>query len=119
TEPDPLAQYAGGSKRDRARTPGWSHLGTLRTARDRPLCCAPIAASGAEKARHASARCDPSGGVKTGKKAFPELEAPPPDLRDLTLWARIVDRERVQRPLPQSRPWDGARVASPESSYSG
>jgi len=45
-----------------------------------------------------------------------ELEAPPPDLRDLTLWARIVDRERILHPLPQSRPWNGARVASPQSS---
>jgi len=33
------------------------------------------------------------------EQADPELEAPPPDLRDLTLWAGIVDRERVQRPL--------------------
>src|SRR5262245_35647689 len=48
--------------------------------------------------------------------ASPELEDPPPDLRDLTLWARIVDRERLSRPLPQSRPWDGARVASPQRS---
>ena len=28
-------------------------------------------------------------------REFPELEAPPPDLRDLTLWAGIVDRERI------------------------
>jgi hypothetical protein len=48
--------------------------------------------------------------------SYPELEAPPPDLRDLTLWAGIVDRERVLSPLLQSRPWDGARVASPQSS---
>ena len=45
-----------------------------------------------------------------------EPEAPPPDLRDFTLWARIVDRERILNPLPQSRPWNGARVASPQSS---
>jgi hypothetical protein len=45
-----------------------------------------------------------------------DLEAPPPDLRDLTLWARIVDRERADGPLPQSRPRNGARVASPQSS---
>ena len=46
-----------------------------------------------------------------------ELEALPPDLRDLTLWARIVaDRERIDNPLPQSRPWNGARVASPQRS---
>ena len=45
-----------------------------------------------------------------------DLEALPPDLRDLTLWARIEDRERVRCPLPQSRPWNGARVASPQSS---
>jgi len=50
------------------------------------------------------------------EQSCPELEAPPPDLRDLTLWAGIVDRERVQPPLPQSRPWDGARVASPQCS---
>ena len=45
-----------------------------------------------------------------------ELEAPPPDLRDLTLWARIAERERALGPLPRSRPWDSARVASPQSS---
>src|SRR5215471_3958860 len=44
------------------------------------------------------------------------LEALPPDLRDLTLWARIVDRERIEHPLSQSRPWTGARVASPQCS---
>ena len=44
------------------------------------------------------------------------LEALPPDLRDITLWARIVDRERIVHPLPQSRSWTGARVASPQCS---
>src|SRR5580704_6832433 len=54
--------------------------------------------------------------VKQHEDTSSELEAPPPDLRDLTLWARIVDWERTSLPLPQSRPWDGARVASPQSS---
>jgi len=44
-----------------------------------------------------------------------DLEAPPPDLRNSTLWARIVDWERADGPLPQSRPRNGARVASPQS----
>lgn len=45
-----------------------------------------------------------------------DLEAPPPDLRDLTLWARMVDWERAVGSLPPSRPRNGARVASPQSS---
>lgn len=45
-----------------------------------------------------------------------QLDAPPPDLLDLTLWVRLEDQERADDPLPQSRPWNGARVAFPQNS---
>src|SRR3954452_2255930 len=54
--------------------------------------------------------------MKHDEQLRTELEALPPDLRDLTLWAGIADREQALDPLLQSRPWDGARVASPQSS---
>jgi hypothetical protein len=54
--------------------------------------------------------------MTSGQTVFLALEALPPDLRDLTLWAGIEDREQALGLLPQSRPRNGARVASPQCS---
>jgi hypothetical protein len=43
------------------------------------------------------------------------METLSPNLWDLTLWARTAGSGAAQL-LPQSRPWVGARVASPQSS---
>ena len=45
-----------------------------------------------------------------------QMETLSPNLWDLTHWARTVAGSGAAQLLPQSRPWVGARVASPHRS---
>jgi hypothetical protein len=106
----PLARHPRGSKRHLARAPGWPRLDPLRTARDRLLRSARVAATDAPEARNGPTTRDPSGGMTHREQAFPEMETPPPALRDLSSWAGISDRERaVYAPL---NPGPGTSLAN-------
>jgi hypothetical protein len=106
---DALAQHTGRLQGDGVRASQRHDPGAVRAARGGAFCARPDAgahAQGLETALlTAAARAQANrGGMKQGRRAFLNLEAPPPDLRDLTLFlARMALSNRRRRHASNGR----------------